>query len=518
MMEDSKLRVIGYCEVSNTELKALVKEGKSNRLLGMRGEYTIIYTSDVFDTIITSYVGAMQYFYYYDGKKFFHASTIIEIISRLRLTWEWDWEALGDLCELENLTENRTLHRCIKKIPPGTILRYDGELTIHSKRLIDTIDNLEVGDPLEAIETFNNETSYWATNKTYLSLSGGFDSRTILSSMLKQDIYPTVVTLGEERCSDIEVSRSIAAYFGLEHITVNLEVDELINSGEHIATITSGSKPACHWHTYLYPRKAGVPKDKSFFVGTLGEFARSYYFDKGIVGILLDQFGNNAQGQFWKSKLNRHRTFTNSEMRYLAPMLSEQISDKGIEARAKRNAELSKGGVLSGGTRYYLEQRVPNFYANGISMYNDTTRWRSPFHNLEWLKIIWNLPENWKLGSNWHRLAIKKNCPELLDFPEEKGLLEGKMLGKAPPLYWHPIMQRVKYKSYDLSEEWYKQTKVRDLIMDNYNCIAELCERELVEEVLTDHLRGNKRVRAISLFLTLVFFKRALTNAKFNLQ
>lgn len=512
-MTISNLRIIGYCEKTESDIKIMIEEGKSNRLLEMRGEFTLIYTSDLFDMIITSYVGAMQYCYYYDGKTFLHATTIIEIIKRLGLNWVWDWDALGDLCELENLTENRTLHRYIKKIPPGTILRFDGRFSMHSSKLIDTFDNQSVTDPIKALDIFNKETSFWSSSKPFLSLSGGFDSRTILSSMIKQNIYPTLVTLGEDGCSDIEVSKKIADYFNLDHITVNLEFNELMEKGEYIAKITNGSKPACHWHTYLYPRKAGVPRNESFFVGTLGEFARSYYFDRGMIGVILDQTGSRGQTLFWRSKLNRHRTFRESELGYLSPDLSNQLNNKGLETRAKKNAKIARGGVLCGGTRYYLEQRVPNFYANGVTMYNDTTRWRSPFHNIEWLRIVWNLHENWKLGSNWHRLAIRKNCPSLLNFTEEKGFLKGKMLGKAPPLYWSPVMQRVKYKSYDLSKEWYKERVIQDFIIDCYSYLDDLCERKLVEKVLKDHMNGDQRVRAISFLLTMIYFKKALTNA-----
>ena len=512
-MSISDLRIIGYCEKTESDIKEMIEEGKSNQLLKMKGEFTLIYTSQMFDMIITSYVGAMQYCYYYDGKTFLHGNTIVEIIKKLGLNWVWDWDALGDLCELENLTENRTLHRYIKKIPPGTILRFDGRLSVHSSKLIDTFHNLEVSDPNEAIDIFNKETSIWSSSKPYLSLSGGFDSRTILSSMIKQNIYPTLVTLGEDGCSDIEVSKRIADHFKLEHITVNLDLNELMENGEYIAKITNGSKPACHWHTYLYPRKARVPRNESFFVGTLGEFARSYYFDRGMLGVILDQTGSRGQTIFWKSKLKRHRTFKDSELGYLTPDLSNQLSNKGLETRAKKSAQISRGGVLSGGTRYYLEQRVPNFYANGITMYNDTTRWRSPFHNIEWLRIVWNLHENWKLGSNWHRLAIKRNCPSLLRFPEEKGFLEGKMLRKAPPLYWLPVMQRDKYKGYDLSETWYKNKIIQEFIMDCHSCIDDLCERKLIEEVIEDHLKGNQRIRAISFLLTLIYFRKALKNA-----
>jgi asparagine synthase (glutamine-hydrolysing) len=511
-MTRSEVTIIGYCNKTPTELSALLEDGKANQLLRLRGEYTLIFVNDDVVTIITSYVGAMQYCYYYDGEVFSHGKTILEIIKQVRLEWKWDWESVGDLCELENLTENRTLHKYIKKVPPGSILRYDRKLTIHSSKYIDTFKTHDIGDAVEAVDIFNEETSYWASRKPYLSLSGGFDSRTILSSMLTQNIYPTLVTLGNEESSDIEVSKEISKEFGLEHIVVKLELDELLENGVHIARITNGSKPACHWHTYLYPRKAQVPKNESFYVGTLGEFARSYYFDKGIAGIMLDMYGVTGQEIFWNSKLKRHRTFKDTELSLLSPDFAKELQEDGHEYRSKRNAKLSDGGVLTGGCRYYLEQRVPNFYANGITMYNDTTQWRSPFHNLEWLKMIWNLSDNWKLGSNWHRLAIKRNFPKLLDFSEEKGFAHGRMLGKAPPFYWLSVMQRMKYKSYDLSDEWYRDKKIREFILDSRDTLADLCEPLLVERVLDAHLGGESRVRAISFFLTMIYFKKALRN------
>lgn len=511
-MTTANVTIIGYCDKTQTEIESLIHAGKTNQLLKLRGEYTIVYEKDNVVVIVTSYVGAMQYCYYYDGNRFSHGRRVIDIIKSIGVAWKWDWESLGDLCELENLTENRTLHKEVKKVPPGTILKFDKKLSIHSNKFIDTIKTDDKGDPVKAIEIFNEETSLWSSQKPYLSLSGGFDSRTILSSMLKQNIYPTLVTLGNEDSTDIEVARMISKKFALEHIIVRLDVNDLLQNGARIAQITNGSKPACHWHTHLYPRTANVPKDESFFVGTLGEFARSYYLDKGIIG-LIDIWGKRGQRILWNSKLKRHRTFKKAELDLISTDLRTQINDYGINCRAARNAELSPGGLLSGGTRYYLEQRVPNFYANGISMYNDTTQWRSPFHNINWLETIWNLSDNWKLGSNWHRLAIKRNFPMLLEFPEEKGFARGRMLSKAPPLYWLPVMQRMKYRTYDLSSGWYKDKRVREFILDNRPYLADICKPSLPEKILDDHLQGGDRVRAISFLLTLVYFHGTLRNA-----
>lgn len=509
--QDFNIQVLGYCELSADEIRHYLSIGYTNRIMDARGEYTVVYTNGNNIGIITSSIGAIHYFYYYDGTRFEHGQHVGEIVKKLGLEWKWDWISLADLCEQENLCENRTIHESIKRVPPGSFLVFSDRLDIRSTNFLDSLRVSET-DPVDAIEIFNKETDKWVSKDTHLSLSGGFDSRVILSSMLKQKIYPTLVTLGNEDSSDIQVARSIARRYSLKHKTVNLSLDDLFENGEHIAYITNGTKPACHWHTYIYPKKAGVPRDESFFVGTLGEFSRNYYLDKGIASILLDGFGNSAQERFWRMKLSRHKTFKPEELRFLSKHLAEHLNDEGLRQRAKRNAKLSEGGLLSGGSRYYLEQRVPNFYANGIRMYNDTTKWRSPFHNREWLKVIWSLCDNWKLGSNWHRLAIKRNFPELLGFPEEKGFSKKVMLSQAPPLYWLPPFQRLKYNSYDLSQGWYKREKTKEFLLENIALVDDVVDQKICESILSEHRLMGTRTKAISFLLTLVYFKLALRN------
>jgi hypothetical protein len=507
---DNTIKILGYCEKSQEIIKHHLQIESLHSLLNMNGEFTLIYTQAEKVIIITSLIGAMQYFYYYDGTTFAHGETILDIVNKLDLQWEWDWESLGDLCEQENLTQNNTMHSQIKKVPAGSILTFKDKLKIRTTNILDQI-KIADSNPIDAISLFNQETYKWAGNNPILSLSGGFDSRVILSSMLKQGIYPTVITVGKEDDSDMKVAQMIVDKFMLDHIKVKLSLDDLINNAEHIATITNGSKPSCHWHTYLYPKKAEITKSQSFFVGTLGEFARSYYFDKGFLSLLNESFPKLAQEKFWVLKLSRHRTFLENERQYLCEELGKEVSREGVKKRAIRNAFLSKGEFLSGGSRYYLEQRIPHFYANGISMYNDTSSWRSPFHNIKWLETIWNLSDQWKLGSNWHRLTIKRNYPELLSFPEEKGLSKNRMLSKAPPLYWLPTMQRLKYKSYDMSAEWYADNRIKEIILDNSSFLDELIERRLCEAILKQHLSSRSRTRAISFLLTILYFKLALS-------
>lgn len=510
---DTCLTILGYSDKDESVISRLLQAGEYAEIQNMEGEFTVVYERSDSVVIVTSMIGAIQYFYYYDGKKFIHSKEIIDIVTRAKLIWKWDWESLGDLCELENLSQNRTLHHDIKKVPAGSILTFGSKLKIRTRNMLDEI-KIVPADPIDAINAFNDETKKWAGKNPILSLSGGFDSRVILSSMMKQDIYPRVVTLGGKENSDMQVAEMIANEFCLEHIKVRLSLENLLDNGEKIARLTNGSKPACHWHTYLYPKQAGLAKEDRFFVGTLGEFARSYYFDRGFLSLINDGFPEVAQKKFWTLKLSRHRTFLPEEAPLLCSELAREIEHDGLHKRAIRNASLSRGEFLSGGTRYYLEQRVPHFYANGISMYNATCSWRSPFHNRKWLETIWCLSDQWKLGSNWHRLTISRNFPKLLQFPEEKGFDSRKMLVKAPPLYWLPLMQRQKYKTYDMSAEWFASKKIHEFIQDNISYLDPLMSRKLCESIIEQHQHSQNRTRAISFILTILYFNIALSRKR----
>jgi asparagine synthase (glutamine-hydrolysing) len=513
--EPTQVTVHGYCELDASALLKLGLQGDFERLRNLRGEYTLILEDQQLCTIITSPVGAMHYFYTKTGRgqsSFVHGRRLVDILTRARLDWAWNWQALGDLCQLENLTDNATLHPDIHRVPPGTVLQVaNGELKQDTRSAVESLA-VQSPDPEGAIRALNAEVARLAGEQPYLSLSGGFDSRVILSSMLRQGIKPHLITTGTDECSDVSVARSIAKRFGLQHDLVRIELDDFLIHAPEISSLTNGSKPACHWHTYLYPLKAAIPSTSTFFVGTLGEFARSYYFDRGQLGRLGDRFPGPALNRFWGLKLHRHPTFLPQEFAGLTPQFAAQLEEPGIASRASRLRQYCHDSFLPGLTRYYFEQRVPNFYGNGIAMYQASSQWRSPFHNREWLQAIWNLPANWKLGSNWHRFAIEKNQPELLEFSEENGFHPRRMLRKAPPLYWTPLMRRTAYITYDRSSGWYRERAVQDSLTSRLELLDDLVDPATVTEILNQHRSGSDRTRSLAFLLSMAHWKQNLAD------
>ncbi len=503
-----RLRVIGYCDKSEAELLNLYQRNDLDRLCNLRGEYTIIIEKEGDCCIITSPVGAMHYYYTLHNNIFYHGDRLLNILKQSQLAWQWNWRALGDLCQLENLTNNETLHPSIHRVPPGSILRYRaGRVDLRSKRYIDTIPQQQ-SSAASAVDALNQEVARWSSNNPYLSLSGGFDSRVILSSLLAQGIRPHLITMGRNESSDVKVAKGIASTFGLDHDLIKITLDDFLDKASTISALTNGTKTAWHWHTYLYPLKASIPQSSTFFVGTLGEFARCYYFDKGFIGQVSNSFTPYTLNRFWSLKLHRHPTFQEYELNGIAPELREQLSEEGMSQRVQRLSRYCHQQFLPGLTRYYFEQRVPNFYANGIKMYLASSQWRSPFHSREWINSIWNLSSSWKLGSNWHRYAIQSNFPALLEFPEENGFDRRRMLAKAPLLYWTPMMRRNSYVTYDMSSEWYSTPEVQDYLHSSLPEVDDLIDDTTAKKILEEHQRTGNRTRTIAFLLTMVYWKK----------
>lgn len=513
---EGTLTVIGYCDANPNNLIRALQNQQYETLRRLRGEYTLVYEQGEDCTIITSEVGAMHYFYTTAApapQPFRHGRRLAELLHAAGLDWRWNWQALGDLCQLENLTGNTTLHPEVRRVPPGTVLTWrSGRLELDSRALVEGF-RPQLPDPDRAVAALNAEVARLAGSDPYLSLSGGFDSRLILSACLHNGIRPHLVTMGSDGSSDVTVAQAIARHFDLPHDRVEIGLEELLEQGPEIASLTNGSKPACHWHTYLYPRKVGIPSRSTFFVGTLGEFARSYYFDHGQLGRLANRFPHQALRRYWRLKLNRHATFLPEELPGLAPELAAQLDQQGIRTRAERLSGYCPGSFLGGLTRYYLEQRVPNFYANGIAMYQASSQWRSPFHNRAWLETVWHLQASWKLGSNWHRHAISRNCPALLTFPEENGFDPQRMLTKAPPLYWTSAMRRTPYITYDRSSAWYQQPQLQEMLRSNLASLDDLIDPSTAEAILEQHRLQGNRTRSLAFLLTMVHWKQALAAA-----
>jgi asparagine synthetase B (glutamine-hydrolysing) len=508
-LRNFRVRLIGYCECDESQLVHRYLNGDPLELTALQGEYAIVLENDEETCIITSAYGMCQYYYTLFEGRFYHADSVLEVIRRSGRPWIWNWPAMGDFLSLNYLLGSDTLHREVVRVGPRSVVRFkDGTISVSSKNWAD-LHARRAATPAQSVETFNQSVARWATDNSVVSLSAGWDSRVILSSFLHMGFKPPVVTMGAADSTDVIVAKQIAQKFSLEHTVVALDVSQYLQHGTRIAAVTDGVKTAEHWHTFVYPYLAIRDTSTPMFIGALGDvWASTYYLDKGLVALYYHWFARQAGIQrFAREAL--HPVFRRDEAVRLAPALSTELGSEGCKRRRDRIVGLCYEDPLMGTNRFFLDHRCKNFHGHGLRLCNENASWRGPFLDRNWVADVMNLNVSWRLGHNWHRLALEKNCPHLLEFPEQ-GKRSGRTLRRASWRYWLRQERRIPIVPFADYPSWFAGSLISEFIVDNASILSEWIDRELVCDIVRQHQARRDRTSAVALLLTMVFWHMCL--------
>jgi hypothetical protein len=108
------------------------------------------------------------------------------------------------------------------------------------------------------------------------------------------------------------------------------------------------------------------------------------------------------------------------------------------------------------------------------------------------------------MGNNWHRYALTRNEPALLDFPEER--VGTCVRQKAPPFYWTRFRKRHPVIGYAKCREWFADGPLADHIRANVHQISEIIAPETVLKILDQHRSDGSRERVLSFLLSLIYW------------
>lgn len=508
----------GYCSLTPPELADLAESRGPAALASLPGQYVIVLESPADTYLISSPYGMCQYHYAVVDGAFYHGETVLDVLRRAGLPWEWDWQALGDLAHLEYVHNDASLHPRIRRVPPGAILHFQ-QGRLHTSSLSwEQLHPPSPSRPLEAVAALNAETQRWATPASMIALSAGFDSRVILSSLLISGCRPAVVTMGFPASVDVVVSEMICSRLNLPLTRVQLDIADYLESGSAIAALSNGTEFADHWHAYIFPKKADLHLDTPFFIGSNGEFARSCLFGKaGPLAVTAALLSPLSLYWFWRWRVNMIQVFHKEDLPGLRPELAAEFSEFQSRSRISRLMQMSYQSLLPGYERYYLEQRMRTLLASGLTLTGAHAAWRAPMFSPEWCKWIWNLDRSWKLGDNWHRFAIDQNWPSLLDFPEEGGSTRTRR--RASALYWVPQLAKkipfaktmfgksvYKSVSYAHYKDWFRDDRVREFVLDHAPLLEELIDRRTVAAIVEENRATGDRTRAIAFLLSMAFW------------
>ena len=498
---DKKLNLFGYCSFSQQRLEDLFLTKREELIAQAKGNFVVVWDDNYRVVIVTSDIGIIPYYYYYDGNKFIHGKKLLEVFKACNIQWEWDFQALADYIVYNHIIDSSTFHKKIKKTTINTILYFSNK-SIKEKPLTKIALNKDrkISSPNHTLEILKSESEIWFTqlNPT-LSLTGGFDSRLLLALMLSLGIKPDLIVSGQRGSFDLEVVKNISKTFGLSFTITEVTASDFIEYANKTVEATGGMLPMSHWAGHLWA--ASYNKNSPILVGFNGEFARTYYFDKGIFSYLINYL---SPGSIYKYSLLK--TKINPELRslveHLHPSLQEEFSNFAEKFRFERMLSFSDSNILDKLDSFFITSYTRNKTGMDISALENHVSWFAPFCSILWVKSVQNLPRSWKLGSRFHRFAIKELCPKLLSFPEEgKG---DEMLLNPNFLYWAKKKAVVPF----FNDKHLEDIQVQELMQKGIRNLEDILSAEAINLLLKAESIQTKilayQLAPVGLFMSLL--------------
>lgn len=384
---------------------------------------------------ISTVVAAVPYFYYITAERCIHASNVLDCCKEAGLGWRWNQDAVAQLALFDHVLGNASLHEAISRVPSASIIKIcDGKTERFTEPFWTELyancryDSL----PSDATELLLNILSELPTQRYALSLSAGYDSRVLLACLanLKKDVV--TACMGGAGATDPRIAQQLAHSVGYNFQRIEIDPDNYLSSMESILKTTSGELVFEHWHTGIYAKKVGFNPTTIHLAGSNGEFARSFFFDKGFVANFLDTL-KFSRWDWWLSRIY-------SVSRRIAPEIVTALgptSDfaKRLTAPQQVHAAYVPGLRFGDGLDvFYATQRVRNFIGLGLALYRSAFQTMSPFLDVRFIRFAAHLPRHDKLANRLQKDIIGRLRTELLDFPtHESGI---PMRSEAGPFYF----------------------------------------------------------------------------------
>ncbi len=443
-----------YGKLEPKEVLALCRE-EENILKRIKGEFTIIRFKKSANklTIINDHF-ALKPVYYSMSK-----GEII-VSNNINLFRELDYD-INDLSVLEKILftypiSDNTLLSNVKELNGGEVIeagQKDIKVT-NSFSLEDMIfkSESEKFSHKKLTKLLNHSVKQKSSNKkiNICSLTGGFDGRTIVSSLLKQDINFFTYSFGKRKGENTEVPLNVSNRLNIDYRPIYLEKDFEDNYFKYgvESIFASDGLSSFERSNYSYAFKILSEYSNTVFSGLItGEILRPIHLKCDYMNELYYEiFYENKKFDLKKYIDDNHfMKFINKEW---AMSLNEQLQKKillrqqlitDIKKKYKNDYLFYLYDLINLGFRkfYGNEMHLERFYADNIS----------PFFDIEILNYLFNstyiniykrafkksLLLRWK-GQIIYSNIIKNNYPELGEIPVDRGY---------PPNYLIKIIKRI---------------------------------------------------------------------------
>ena len=206
----------------------------------------------------------------------------LKALAAAGLRCELDVVAWAQLLAYEFTLGEQTPLAGVKLVPASSTLELPlaGSEVLHERWRF-RLEPAPSGDTRELAEELRRLTARAVAERlddnTVLALSGGLDSRTMLSALIGKPRVPLLVTYGVPGSEDLRLAGAVAAAAGLQHRTLPLEPGYLTRGAEESVWLAEGSIRCLHSHHLVLRSVRNTDAARAILIGFAGDAVfRSY--------------------------------------------------------------------------------------------------------------------------------------------------------------------------------------------------------------------------------------------------
>lgn len=299
------------------------------------------------------------------------------------------------------------------------------------------------------------------------SLSGGLDSRVILSCLLSGNYGNWGLhSVGDPNHPDVSIAKRISSDLNVDHVFFNEPIpdaDAIVSSLHEYIGQTVVNDPASNFfqlHAY-----SSLYKQNKFVVdGAFGEIIRRKLYSR------LSLLGKKALLSKDVKNISSHISLNRADI-FNADVL--HIMQKGVEDNIcillDQMPSVNKLGVENWLDLLAITNRLPNCLSNEQSRLDSEVLCFMPFAQPSFLKCIFDIPVDERKNGKISKEIIHQNYPNLAKYPLVKGLTTHPyILNPISAWLWANVKKKLGYCYKDLQQVFYLE-KLSEYVQDIAN-------------------------------------------------
>ena len=401
-----------------------------------------------------------------------------------------------------NQLSHRSIFKGIERIIGGRYItiNLDKDLLVQSK-LINPPD--KTINKIYGIDEFNNDLEsiinldLSGSGNLSMSLSGGMDSRVILSYLLKSlNKKFETHTFGDSAHPDSKIASKIAKDFNLVHEQIDIteqSSDQLIKQmGEYVSQTLLNNAASSIFQLNNYSKLAN--RNLVIVDGGFGEIWRREFFYKLYLKGREKLISKNIEGILPYLMYNRANIFSGDVISKMKTGMIEQVAEMFDQL-----PELNNSTLENWLDEFAIKTRLTNFYSHEQSRLDHYVTSYMPFIQPKLLRNLFAMPGELRRNGKLFREIIKLNSPSLRKYSLAKGNSSHPFcLNSLQSRAWGLLQNKLNvglYNNYRLHEQF---DKLKEFIFDSYTSqsVKEfgLYDYTKIKNIVEGYYNGNKNL------------------------